>query len=64
MKRRINETVKDVQISMDRVITNTNLNMIPLGYYDILIGMDLLDRHHTILAFHNNTFTSLDEKGK
>ena len=40
------------------------LNILPLGSYDCLIGMDWLDQHHAILEFHNKEFTCLDEEGK
>jgi hypothetical protein len=46
------------------VNTNANLNIIRLGYYDILIGMDWLDKHHDVLDCHNKTFTCLYEEGK
>jgi hypothetical protein len=63
-KRRINETVKDSPINMNGESTNVDLNIIPLGYYDILIGMDWLDKHHDVIDCHNKTFTCLNEKGK
>jgi hypothetical protein len=63
-KRRINETIKDFPINMNGVNTNPNMNIIPLESYDILIGMDWLEKHHIVLDFHNNTFTCLDEEGK
>jgi hypothetical protein len=37
-KRRINEMVRGFSISMNGVNTNADLNIIPLGSYDILIG--------------------------
>jgi hypothetical protein len=63
-KRRINETVKSCPININGVSTNDNLNIMPLGYYDTLIGMDWLDRHHVVLDCHNKTFTCLDKEGK
>jgi hypothetical protein len=63
-KRRNNGFVKGCPISINGVSTNAELNIIPLGYYDILIGMDWLDNHYSILDCHNKTFTCLDEKGK
>jgi hypothetical protein len=63
-KRRINEVVRGCPISLNRVNTNVDLNIIPLGSYDILIGMDWLDKHHVVLDCHNKTFTCLDEEGK
>jgi hypothetical protein len=45
------------------VNTRADLNILPLGSYDCLIGMDWLDQHHSILDCHNKAFTSLDEEG-
>jgi hypothetical protein len=39
------------------------LNILPLGSYDFIIGMDWLDQHHTTLDYHNNAFTCLDKEG-
>jgi hypothetical protein len=44
--------------------TSSDLNIIPLGSYDILIGIDWLDKHDTVLDRHNKTFTCLDGNGK
>jgi hypothetical protein len=43
--------------------TNANLNIIPLGSYDCLIGMDWLDKHHFFIDLYNKDFTYLDEEG-
>jgi hypothetical protein len=45
------------------VSTREALNILPLGSYDCLIGMDWLDQHHAILDCHNKAFTCLDEVG-
>jgi predicted aspartyl protease len=45
-KRRIHEVVKICSISFNGVNTSVDINIIPLGSYDILIGMDWLDKHH------------------
>jgi hypothetical protein len=63
-KRRINEMVEGCPINLNGVNTNVDMNIIPLGSYDILIGMDWLDKHHVVLDCHNKTFTCLDEEGK
>jgi hypothetical protein len=34
------------------------------GSYDILIGMDWLEKHHDVLYCHNKTFTCIDKEGK
>ena len=63
-KRRIHDMVKGCSISLNGVNTSIDLNIIPLGSYYILIGMDWLDKHHVVLDFHNKTFTCFDEGGK
>jgi hypothetical protein len=63
-KRRMHEVVISCSISLNGVNTSVDLNIIPLGYYDILIGMDWLDKHHVVLDYHSNTFTCLDGDGK
>jgi hypothetical protein len=52
--------VRSCSISLNGMNTSTDLNIIPLGSYDVLIGMDWLDKHHVVLDFHNKTFTCLD----
>ena len=39
------------------------LNIIPLGSYDVLIGMEQLNTHQGILGCYNKTYTCLDEEG-
>jgi hypothetical protein len=46
------------------VSTNADMNIIQIGCYDILIGMDWSDQHHVFLEFHKKTFTCLDEERK
>jgi hypothetical protein len=63
-KRRINETTKGCPINLNGLSTNVDLNIIPLGYFDSLIGMDWMDKHHVVLDCHDKTFTCLDEERK
>ena len=63
-KRKISESVKSCPLNMNRLNKFLDLNIIPLGSYDILIGMDWLDTHNSILYFYNNIFTCIDEEGK
>jgi hypothetical protein len=62
-KRKNNELVKDFPVRMNGVSTKADLNIIPLGSYDFLIGMDCLDKHRAILDCYNKFFTCLDEEG-
>jgi hypothetical protein len=55
--------VKSCLMDMNGLNTREDLNILPLDYYDCLIGMDWLDQHHAILDYHNKAFTCLDEEG-
>jgi hypothetical protein len=63
-KRKVNEMVKSCLIDMNGLNSKADLNILPLGSYDCLIGMDWLDQHHTLLDCQNKEFTCLDEEGK
>jgi hypothetical protein len=62
-KRRVVELVKSFPVDMNGLSTREELNILPLGSYDFLIGIDCLDQHHAILDYHNKEFTCLDEEG-
>jgi hypothetical protein len=62
-KRKINEMVNACPLEMNGLHTKVDLNIIDLGLYNCLIGMDWLDEHHDVLDCYNKDFTCLDEKG-
>ena len=62
-KRKINEMVKACPMDMNGLRSKEDLNIIPLGSYECLIGMDWLDQHHVILECYNKAFNCLDEEG-
>ena len=49
---------------MDHFETVVKLNVLPLGSYYLLIGMDWLEQHRVILNFYDKTFTCLNSDGK
>jgi hypothetical protein len=55
--------VKSCLMNMNGLNTRADLNILPLGSYDYLIGMEWLEQHHAILDCHNKAFTCLDEEG-
>jgi hypothetical protein len=63
-KRRIHYMDKGCSISLNGMNNSTDINIIPLGSCDVLIGMDWLEKHHVVLDYHKNTFTCLDGDGK
>jgi hypothetical protein len=49
---------------MNGLGSKEDLNILPLGSYDCLIGMHWLDEHHVVLYYHNKEFNFLNEEGK
>jgi hypothetical protein len=62
-KRKVTELVKSCPVDMNGLSTKAELNVLALGSYYCLIGMDWLDQHHAILDYRNKAFTYLDEEG-
>ena len=48
-KRKVNSYAKDCELVMNDFITHADLNILPLGSYDMLIGMDWLEKHGVML---------------
>ena len=46
------------------MVTCVDLNVLPLGSYDVLIGMDWLEAHRVKLDYYNKIFECMDEEGK
>ena len=62
-KRKVSEVVEICPLVMDGLFTYANLNVLPLGSYDILIGMDWLEAHIVKHDCYSKTFECLDEEG-
>ena len=45
---------------MNDFITHVDLNILPLGSYDLLIGMDWIEKHKVVLNSFDKTFTCTD----
>ena len=43
--------------------THVNVNILTLGSYDLLIGMDWLEEHKVFLNYFYKTFTCIDNNG-
>ena len=60
-KKKVSEVVKKCPLVMDGLVTSPNMNIMPLGSYDVLIGMDWLEAHRVKLDCYSNTFKCIDE---
>ena len=54
---------KECEVNLNSFLTKVNLNILPLGSYDILIGMDWLEQHHVILDFLHKSILCTDSQG-
>ena len=63
-KRKVISFVNNCAVTMDQFETFVKLNVLPLGSYDILIGMDWLEQHKVVLNCFDKTFTCINNDGK
>jgi len=62
-KRKVTDFVKCCALDMNGFISQADLNILPLGSYDVLIGMDWLEKHTVLLDFYDKSFSCIDDKG-
>ena len=48
---KVTEIVKDLLLGFNDLDTSVNLNILLLGSYDILIGMDWLESHKDVIGY-------------
>ena len=56
--------MKDCTLFMNQFETSVKLNVLPLGSYDVLIGMYWLEQNRLVLNWFDKTFTYLNNKGE
>ena len=49
---------------MSQLETQVKLNVLSLGSYNVLIGMDWLEKHQLILNYFQKIFTCLNNEGE
>ena len=63
-KKKVSEMVEGFLLVIDGFSNENNMNILPLGSYGILIGMDLLEKHCAKLEFNNKFLQFLDDESK
>jgi hypothetical protein len=58
------ELVKECIVTMDGMEAKVDLNVLPLESYDLIIGMDWLEKHVNVVNCENKTFDCLVELGQ
>ena len=61
---KVTEIVKDLLLGFNDLDTSVNLNILLLGSYDILIGMDWLESLKDVIDYLHKIFSSVDEEDK
>ena len=60
-KRKVVEFISNFEFSLDGQNTKTNLNILPLGSYDVIIGMDWLEKHKAFLDCYTKRLNYKDD---
>jgi hypothetical protein len=60
-KREVVDFLYDYDFSLGGQNIRTNMNILPLGYYDVTIRMDLLETHKVVLDCYAKTPKYKDE---
>jgi hypothetical protein len=63
-KRRVAEVIPTCQLMLGEFPTQATLNILPLGSYDLLIGMDWLAAHKARLDCYHKTLECVSKEGK
>ena len=63
-KRKVIIFVKNCPVTMDKFETFVKLDLLPLGSYDMLIGMDWLEQHRVVLNYFDKKFTCVSNNGE
>ena len=64
VKGKVTEIVKNCRLTLNDMDTLVNIHIFPLGYYDILIGMDWMESHNAIIDCLHKSLGCRDEEGK
>ena len=63
-KRKVTHKLPRIAIKLNDCQTEVNLNILPLGSYDLLIGMDWLENKKALMNCWDKTQHCVDEEGK
>jgi len=62
-KRKVVNIISDLEFSLDGQKIRTNLNILPLGSYDMIIRMDWLEQHRAVLDCYTKILSYKDNFG-
>ena len=62
-KRKVSKLVRDYEVNLNGFPSKIDLNVLPLGLYDVLIDMHWLEQHHVMLDCLNMSSLWIDNQG-
>ena len=62
-KRKVSKILKECEVNLFGFPMKEILNILPLGSYDLLIGMDWLEQHHVMLDCLHKSILCTDSQG-
>jgi hypothetical protein len=62
-KRKVVDFISDFEFILDGQNIRTNLNILPLGSYDMIIGMDCLEQNKAVLDYYTKILSYKDDFG-
>ena len=63
-KRKVTHKLAQTTIKLNDFQTEVNLNILPSGSYDLLIGMDWLEKKKAMMNYWDKALHCVDEEGK
>ena len=60
-KTKVTEFIANCEVKIQDHVTKINLNIFPLGSYDMIIGMECLEKYKLVLNCFDKTFTYVAE---
>ena len=62
-KRKVTSIVRNCKIMLHNLLMHVNVNIFPLGSYDMLVVMDWIEEHKVCLNYFDKTFTCIENNG-
>ena len=62
-KQKVSKIGKECEVNLNGFPTKVNLNIIPLGSYDVLIYIEWLEQHHVMLDYLHKSILCTDSQG-
>jgi len=64
IKRKVTSQIRQYLIDLNGYSTKVDLNILPLGSYDILISMDSLEKHGVVINCLEKTMSCVSQDGQ